>query len=491
MNRCGEEINFAAALKNQGVKQMRKMSRRLQKILGIVVCVGFLVATTAAAGHAQTGKPKATKADGRPALTNVIFYHPDGYGMSHWNALRTLTVGPRGRINWDRLPHMAIYTDSMKDALTASSHGGATIHAYGVKVARDSFGLDRHSEITALSGRNMSIMEEAIEAGFATAFVQTGDLTEPGTAAFVASVKERDMHEEIARQVVESGVDVVLGGGERWLLPEGAKGRHGAGARKDGLNLIERARALGYTVVFNRDELMKLDPRTSRVLGVFAHGHTFNDRTEEDLRARGLPLYVAGAPTIAEMATVTLRILAENPKSRKKGMFIVAEEEGTDNFGNVANARGSFEAGKRADEAFGVFADFVERNPNTLLITAADSSAGGKSVLGEDAEGMARLAKDGRAGHGDINSGADGKYVRAPLDGIDGSNTPPFVSAPDKHGARMPFTIAWATRHDVSGGVLVRAKGLNAKKVSKMGIVDNTDIYHLMYYTLFNKWLPR
>jgi len=307
----------------------------------------------------------------------------------------------------------------------------------------------------------------------------------------VASVKERHMHEDIAMQVIESGVDVILGGGERWLLPEGTKGRHGAGARKDGLNLLERARKLGYTVVFNRDELMKLDPKTPRVLGVFAHGHTFNDRTEEGLRARGLPLYIAGSPTIAEMSEAALNILSENPKSKKRGFFIVAEEEGTDNFGNVANAKGSFEAGKRADEAFGVFADFVERNPNTLLITAADSSAGGKSVLGEDAEGMAELAPEGKAGLGDINSGADGRYVRAPLDGIDGSNTLPFASAPDRHGISMPFVITWATRFDLSGGILARAKGMNAERVSKMGVVDNTDIYRLMYYTLFNKWLSQ
>ncbi len=461
----------------------------VQKFLGIIACIGLLVSITPVMGLAQAGKTK----DGRfaPTNVNVIFYHPDGYGLSHWNALRILTKGPTGRINWDRLPHIAIYTDNMKDALTASSHGGATTHAYGVKVARDSFGLDRHSEITALSGKNMSIMEEAIRAGFATALIQTGNVTEPGTAAFVASVKERDMHEEVARQVIESGVDVILGGGEGWLLPEGTKGRHGVGARKDGLNLIERARKLGYAVVFSRDELMKLDPKTPRILGVFAHGHTFNDRVEEDLRARGLPLYVAGSPTIAEMSKAALRILSENPKSKKKGIFIVAEEEGTDNFGNVANANGSFEAGRRADEAFGIFADFVGRNPNTLLITAADSSAGGKSVLGEDAEGMARLAKEGMAGLGDINSGADGKYVRAPLDGIDGSNTPPFASAPDRQGVSMPFVITWATRHDLSGGILVRAKGMNAEKVSNMAVVDNTDIYRLMYYTLFNKWLSQ
>jgi len=434
--------------------------------------------------------PSPAVGDSNATNRNVIFFHPDGYGLNHWNALRFYLKGPGGRLNWDKLPYMAPYTEHMKDALTASSHGGATVHAYGVKVVRDSFGLDGRQEITALSGKKMSIMEEAIEAGFATGLVQTGGLFEPGTAVFVASTEDRRMEEEQVRQVIESRVDVILGGGERFLLPEGVRGRHGVGARKDGVNLIERAKKLGYTIVYTRDELMAVRDTATKVLGVFAHNHTFNDVTEEKLRAKGLPLYVPGSPTIAEMSSVALEILSRSPKAAAKGIFIVAEDEATDNFGNVANAKGSFEAGKRADEAFGVFVDFVKNNPNTLLITAADSSAGGKHILGEDEEGMKRYVAGGIVTEADINSGRDGKYIKAPLDGIDGANTPPFMAAPDKAGKQLPFAVTWATRHDVSSGILVRAKGLNADKVSRLGVVDNTDIYRIMYYTLFNRWLP-
>ena len=422
---------------------------------------------------------------------NVIFFHPDGYGLSHWSTLRIWLVGPDGRLNWDRLKYLAPYTGHMKDALTASSHGGATVHAYGVKVARDSFGLDKNKIITALSGKQMSIMEEAIQAGFATALIQTGCITEPGTAAFVASVENRKMKEEIAKQVIESGVDIILSGGERWLLPEGVIGRHGKGARTDGLNLIERAKELGYTVVYNREELKRAAKTATKVLGVFASKHTFNDKTEEELRAKGLPHYSPEAPTIAEMAAATLEIFARHPKARTKGFFIVAEEEGCDNFGNRANPSGSLEAGKRADEAFGVFIDFVEKNPNTLLLTAADSSAGAMVTLGPDPAGLKRiLDKHGNVGKIKINTNKAGEWVKVPLDGIDGAGTIPFLSAPDKKGNRHKFAIT-GVRHDVSGVVLARALGLNAELVTKLGIVDNTDIYRIMYYTLFNRWLGK
>lgn len=366
-----------------------------------------------------------------------------------------------------------------------------------MKVLQDSYGLDGDQEITALSGKKMSIMEEAIEADFATALVQTGRLTEPGTAVFVASTKARRMREEQAIQIIESGLDVILGAGERYLLPEGVTGRHGDGRREDGVNLIERAKELGYTVVYTCDELLAVrNTDVTRVLGVFAYKTTYNDMTEEELRAEGLPFFVPGSPTIAEMSAAALEILSRNPKAAKRGIFIVAEEEATDNFPSDANARGSFEAGKRADEAFGVFVDFVTNNPNTLLITAADSSAGGKNIVAESPEemvedGLLVEGKDGKmvVGEIEINSGPDGEFVLAPLDGVDGASTEPFLAAPDKKGNSWQFAVAWASEGDLSGGTVVRAKGLNAELVSQLGVVDNTDIYRIMYYTLFDRWL--
>lgn len=412
---------------------------------------------------------------------NVIFFHPDGFGLSHWSSLRTLISGTDGRINYDRLPYLAPYTGHMADGITGTSHGGATVHAYGVKVLRDSFGLNGREEITALSGNKMSIMEEALSAGFATALIQTGSITEPGTAAFVASVAERGNHSEIARQLINSGVDIIMGGGERDLLPSGVTGRHGQGRRTDGLNLIEHARQLGYTVVYTRDELLALPDDTTRVLGVFASSHTFNDRTEEALRTAGLPLYVATAPTIAEMSEKTLAILSRNPKSREKGFFMVAEEEGTDNFPNNANAPGTFEAGKRADAAFEIFADFVELNENTLLITAADSNAGNMNI--DDADLGVPV------GNVAINSNNQGVNIEAPLDGIDGASTNPFVSAKGADNLERPFSVVWASPHDLSTGILARAKGLNGDRINYLGVVDNTDIYRIMFYTLFDRWL--
>jgi len=398
---------------------------------------------------------------------NVIFFHPDGTGANHWHAARMHTVGPDGELNWDRLPALGVYTGHMADRVTGTSHGGATVHAYGVKVIGDSFGLNGTEEITSASGEQMSIAEEAMAAGRAVALVQTGHIAEPGTAAFVASNESRSNTQEIARSVIESGAQVILAGGERFLLPEGVEGRHGTGEREDGVDLIARAEELGYTVVYTREELLAIDPAsTDMLLGVFAHNHTFNDQERERNLIEGLPTYWEDAPTMAEMTEVALAIVSRD----EDGFFAVIEEEGTDNIANNMNAAGTLEALARADAAVGAILDFMDGRDDTLLIMAADSDAGGLQVLHQDA--------------GAVDASTSGGGI---LHGVQGAFGDAFETAPDAAGTTHHFGIAWVGYNDVAGGILVRGAGFGSEFITPL--MDSTDVYKVMYRVLFGEEL--
>ena len=73
----------------------------------------------------------------------------------------------------------------------------------------------------------------------------------------------------------------------------------------------------------------------------------------------------------------------------------------------------------------------------------------------------------------------------APMDGFAGTATAPFLAAPDRYGVQLPFAVVWASESDVSGGVLVRAEGLNAHLVR--GTMHATDVATLMRLTLFGQ----
>lgn len=403
---------------------------------------------------------------------NVIFFHIDGAGLPHWQMARMMIAGPDGDINWDKIPNLAVYRGHQENTLTTSSNAAATAHAYGVKVPYDAFGTDGKSDQPPLapSGKRRSIMQEAKARGVAVGVVNSGSAVEPGTACFLTGVHARADAAGIVARQLESGADVILMGGEEWYLPEGTKGRHGDGKRKDARNLVEEAKAAGYRVVFTREELAALPDNAGKVLGIFAVQDTFNDEPEEVLDGKGLPPYDPQAPTIAEMTKAALRFLSG------RQFMLVVEEEGTDNFGNCNNATGLIEALRRGDEGLGVAMDFVGKHPDTLLVTLGDSEAGAPDVIGlRGAKFEAEMLRTSR----DMNG--------APFDGAkrtpDGGIATPFRSKPDREGKEHEFLVAWGSKSDTSGGILVRAAGFNAEKVR--GSFDNTALYPLFYETLF------
>lgn len=559
-------------------------------------------------------EPDAGGQEGNGAgVGNVIFVHPDGSGLNHWSAARIFWQGPDGSLQWDQLPYMAVYRGHLSDQLAATSNGGATAHAFGFKVqGPDSFGRDRGRPIRALSGYPGSILREAASGGHPVGVVNDGDVNgEPGTGAFLAETDNRGQVQEQALQILggrpgfdggtahdirdgEADPVVVLGGGERYFLPNDAPvcGRQitpdcavhidpvtGAGpARTDGRNLIREAVEDGWTVVRTRGEFERLADRLEarpryapKVLGLFAAGDTFNDETEEVLIRKGLVRSPAdppppegpkagrllcwgsaagtagfNPPSAAEMTAVALRILDRRTRLYEKKPFIlVTEIESTDNFAERNNAIGTLRALRRADAAIGVARAFADRGGrrqepiagfDSLVLTAADSDAGGMQVLAlrppalesiynpiecEKQPETDRRSVCRRSG-GIVTATAANPQVSAfresavAVDGIEGQGTAPFLAGPDAlqaerpfadrdrsglssygggpvSAAPLPFAIAWAGVPDFAGGILARAQGLNARRLRTdfYERFDNTDVYRLMYATVFGRFLPK
>ena len=411
-----------------------------------------------------------------PQAGNVILVHPDGSSLAAWNAFRIATVGPDGRTNWDRLPAVALYRSHFADGLSPTSHGGGTVHAWGVKVVADSYGMDGDKPIVARSGADAPLLVEAKRAGLAVGIVQTGQIAEPGTGVFLASSLKRADYAGIAAKIVASDADVILAAGERYLLPKGAQGRHGAGDRVDGRDLVAEARAAGYAVVFTREELAAAaaDAGVKKLLGVFAENATYNAAPEEILAEKGLAPYASEAPTVAEMTDAALRVLERTGKR----FALVVEEEGTDDFANAQNASGLFEAFRRADAAIGLAREFVAKHPETLLLTAADSDASGLQIVGlgrkNETPGEPRVPTTTKLGN--------------PMDGVAGQGTEAFLSGPDRAGRRFWFGVTFSSKEDMVGGVVVRAEGLNRERLPVN--LDNTELYVAMWETLFGRELP-
>ncbi len=400
---------------------------------------------------------------GASAAGSAIFLHPDGMGANTWSVLRLREVGPDGRLAWDRLPQVAIYVGPMLDAVNASSNGGATTHAYGVRARLDSFGMVDGEKPVAASGRRESLAEAAIAAGKSVALVNSSSLTEPGTAAFLASVADRDDDATIAAQLLAARPQVALGGGEMFFLPRGTRGRHGEGVREDGRNLVEEAREAGYRVVFSADELASAPLDDTPLLGLFAEEETFNEADEATLAARGLPVFQPQAPRFDVMVSAALARVTRNPR----GYLLVGNEEGTDNLSGENNVGATLDAAAGADRAIAIALAAAERDPTLTIVVASDSDNGGMNATSDDLDELPRPLP-ARSENGLPLASAGGQ---------------PYLSAPDVRGVRVPFYVVWASDSDMAGGTVARGIGPGARLIQ--GTIDSSDVYRALHLGLF------
>jgi alkaline phosphatase len=259
-------------------------------------------------------------------------------------------------------------------------------------------------------------------------------------------------------------------------------------------------------------------------------------------------------PTGAEMTELALVLLERKSNEVGKPFAAVVELESTDNMGNDNNAIGTLRALERANDTIAVAQEFQQRegpfatdgDPRTLILTAADSDASGMQLLPlrrveaespfnplhcdavdpESPETCVQPGEPPRVTRTTVNPLYGEGEINVHVDGIAGRESAAFLAEPDAvsaaraaggdafedhvedgsgggavSGAQLPFAVVWTSLSDVAGGIVARAQGLHGEwlvgaKPLREGEpplsarFDNTDVYRMMYLTLFGEHLP-
>jgi alkaline phosphatase len=176
----------------------------LFKMLGITLVLLLIIQ-----GYTLHVTASTSDAEGPPA---IILFIGDGMCAAQRTAGCLVSAGSGGKLAMDRLPISGwSVTDTASGKLTDSA-AAATAMATGVKTWRGwlSIGDDKESLPT--------ILEHAQDRGWAVG------LTHATPAAFAAHVFSRNSTTEIALQLLERQVNVLLAGGENGFLPENQTG---------------------------------------------------------------------------------------------------------------------------------------------------------------------------------------------------------------------------------------------------------------------------
>jgi alkaline phosphatase len=291
----------------------------------------------------------------------IIFFAYDGFsfgdlGTARYFAQRHLD-GRRLTLETllARSASGANLTHSLSSIVTDSA-AASTAWATGQKVVNRSVSM--HADGTPLT----TLMDLARGTGRATGLITTTRLTHATPAAWVARIDNRDLEDEIALQYLEFAPDVLLGGGSRHF---------GAATRADGRDLFADFAATGFQVLRTPEDLQRASG--SRLLGSFMADHlAFEiDRIHGNV----------AAPSLAEMVRVGLDVLDGSVNG-----FLLQIEAGRVDHANHQNDPAAMVWDViAADDALVVALDFVERNPDTLLIMASDHATGAGAVYGAGA----------------------------------------------------------------------------------------------------------
>ncbi len=286
-------------------------------------------------------------------VKNVILMIGDGMGLAQVTSL--MVENEYRPINIERAPVGGfVKTYSANNRVTDSS-ASATTYATGHKTNNSYLSVD-------VDGNRLeTIAEKAVKAGVGTGLVACIYVQHATPAAFYGHTSDRGDARSISADLVESGVDVVIGGGMRYLLPEN---------REDGRNLRNELEQKGYLMT---DSLSALDDITEgKVMSLVNMDFPYVTKGRD-------PEYLSKATGKA------LEILTNN-SSGGKGFFLMVEGSHIDHACHDNNAQDMLGEMRDFDNAVGVALDYAEANPGTLVIILADHETGGLSIPSGNAD---------------------------------------------------------------------------------------------------------
>jgi len=267
-------------------------------------------------------------------IKNVIYMIGDGMGENHIIAggiykEQTLNIQKIQNKSYLKTASSSTVTDSAAGA-TALSTGHKTING---AIGKDKYGNDVQNLIEYANIKNMK-----------TGLICTQILNHATPAGFSVHNSYRYNYDEIVQSQIESGIDLMLGGGTKYFKPYHSK-------------IIDNS----YKWINKLSELNNVE-KEEKVIGTFAE-ESISEETERT--------------SLADMTNKALSKL-EN----QNGFIVMIEGSCIDTYSHESNINKMLTEMIDFDDAVRIAMEYVDNHPDTLLIVTADHETGGLNLNG-------------------------------------------------------------------------------------------------------------
>lgn len=282
-----------------------------------------------------------------PEVKNVIYMIGDGMGFSHISAM--MIANGYNKTAFDRV-HSAgmVKTFSANNRVTDSAAAGTAL-ASGHKTNNGTLGIDAKGDTV------FSIMTKAAKRGVKTGILVTCEVQHATPAAFYSHVNSRGSMEDIAKQLSASNIDVIIGGGLKYMS-----------SRKDKIDLVKQMKKQSYNFCGDTKELNKIN--SGKVLALI---DSVRPPYVDEGRGNYLP----------EATAKALEILNNNAAaSGDKGFFLMIEGSQIDFAGHKGDIGKVVAEVEDFEKSVAVAMDFADKHPGTLVVITADHETGGLTM---------------------------------------------------------------------------------------------------------------
>ncbi len=408
---------------------------------------------------------------------NIILFIADGMGFNSISAARYYKK-PHA-IQWlhiESFPQIGIVrTHAAYDRVTDSA-AAATAMAIGCKTNHGVLGYCSTSQ-TKIDTKTIrkNLFEIAFENNKNLGIITTTHVGDATPAAFYARSSSRKNFQEITKQLLDSKLSFILGGGRKsfypstWEDPESKE----KGERKDELNLIKSLEKKGWKYVESQKQLIALKPTESLpVIGLFEYE---NMQYELDRKSDQL-----GEPSLTEMVEWGTKYLQAKKISEKNGFFLVVESGRIDHAAHYNYGAHYLSEILQLDESVKK-ADSLTNDQDTLIIVVSDHETGGFSFNGYDSSPFKSVLSP-------LGNVTDPKTIstrrkRSIITWATGPGHLDVSNKNDKSQQKSAHLMNKATH--TASDVPIMAKGINSELFT--GFMDNTHIFSKLNQILRNQ----
>ncbi|WP_316752406.1 alkaline phosphatase [Pedobacter gandavensis] len=279
-------------------------------------------------------------------VKNVILLIGDGMGLAQIHAGY---IANHGQLNMSNIRNIGFSQTAAADAGNTDSAAGASAMATGAKTNNRYIGVGP-------DGRKMTNLVDTLAGyGIKSGIISVGDLTDATPAAFYAHQIDRAMSGEIATDLVQSKVEILVGSNQRSFLKN-----------KDG-ELMNKLKTQGFQL-------------STQAKDFYGHREGKHLVLLPDSATR--PVKDGRGELLKESLQHTLQILSAN----NNGFFIMAEGAQIDYGGHQNDLPYVVTELHDFDKAVAAALAFADQNKETLVLITADHETGGLTLLDASAE---------------------------------------------------------------------------------------------------------